>query len=172
MNKTISLLGIFLFLSVALTAQEGKDFILTMHKDTLYGKIKLDLKTNILTFEYQGDKVSFKARTIDQFGIFRKGQTHVYKTITNDWNEEIFVEVLVEGTLNLYRYFTSGNALYKKDAVGYRYYLNKANEGYIRVTPRSYKNILQKMVKNKTYLLAQFEDVPMIIQAYNNFVSL
>ncbi len=172
MNKTISLLGIFLFLSVALTAQEGKDFILTMHKDTLYGKIKLDLKTNILTFEYQGDKVSFKARTIDQFGIFRKGQTHVYKTITNDWNEEIFVEVLVEGTLNLYRYFTSGNALYEKDAVGYRYYLNKENEGYIRVTPRSYKNILQKMVKNKTYLLAQFEDVPMIIQAYNNFVSL
>ena len=172
MNKVILLLGIFFFLSFALPAQEGKDFILTLRKDTLYGKIKLNLKANMLTFDYRGNKVSFQAKTIEEFGIFRKGQTHVFKTITNNRDEEIFVEVLAEGTLNLYRYFTSGNSLYEEDTVGYRYYLNKLNEGYIRVSPRSYKNILKKMVKNQPYLLAQFEDVPRIIQAYNNLIQL
>ena len=175
MNKVLLFASLFFFLPLLLIAQKNQDFILTMQKDTLYGKIKLNLKTNVITFDYQGNRVSFEAKTIDNFGIFRKGQTHVYKTITNDWKEEVFVEVLAEGTLNLYRYDTSGNKHYEEDAFDYRYYLSESNEGYIRVTPRSYKNVLKKIVKNQPYLLAQkigYEDVPRIVGEYNKLVRL
>lgn len=173
MIRTILLLLGICFLSISMWGQtKNKDFIITMNKDTLYGKIKFDPKANIVYFHYQGDKILFNAATIDNFGINRKGVTHVYKSITNDWKEEVFVEVLSEGKINLYRYDTSGNDLYKDDAFKYRYYISSQQKNYlVRVTPRSYKSILKMRLENQPDLLLQnitYEDVPAIIAAYNH----
>lgn len=172
MNRTILLLLGICFLSISLWGQKkNNDFIITMNKDTLYGKVKFNPKTNVVYFYYQGDKVVFNAATIENFGINRRGITRIFKAITNDWKDEVFVEILSEGKINLYRYDTSGNDLYKGDAFYYRYYISNPQKSHLlRVTPRSYKTILKMRIENQPSLLAQqidYEQFPDIIAAYN-----
>lgn len=167
------LLSIAFSLSSLLWAQENKDFFLTMQGDTLYGKIKLDGRSNTIVFQYQGDKVEFHASTIEYFGIYKKGKYRTYKTIQNDKQKEVFVEVLTEGTLNLYRYDTSGDDRYEKED-SFRYFICEEDMVTMRVTPKSYKSILKLCCKNQPQLLAQrieYQDVPKIIEAYNDLVT-
>lgn len=171
MNKKFTLIGIVLLLPMFLLAQKGKDFILTMNQDTLYGKIKFNQKSDIISFQYKGEKVEFHASTINYFGVHRKGTTRIYKTLINNWKEYIFVEVLSEGRLNLYYYDTAGNHRYTS-ADPYRYYIGNNDIYPIRMSPRAYKNLMKMMVKDSPDLLAQmgtYEDVPRIIKKYNKF---
>jgi len=175
MAKNILLLLSLFFLSISLQSQNDKDFLLTLQKDTLFGKIKFDTKTNVLIFYYQKQKVVFDAATINHFGIHRKGVTRIYKSITNDWKDEVSVEVLTEGKLNLYRYNTLDNKHYEPGSdCGYRYYLGETNKDLIRLSPTSYKKILKMVIKEFPSLLLQrilFKDVPRIIQTYNQLES-
>ena len=111
MKKNFILIGILLSLSVSLLAQNGVDYIVTLAKDTVYGKVRFNPSTNVIVFSYHGDKMNFHASTIEHFGIFRKGKLHIYTSIVNDWKETVFVEVLTEGKLNVYLYDTSGLSL-------------------------------------------------------------
>lgn len=171
MKKNFTFIFLLFFLPLSLFSQRGKDFILTMNKDTLYGKVKINVKSDILTFQYKGEKVEFHASTIDYFGIHRKGKTRIYKTLINNWEEYIFVEVLTEGRLNLYYYDTAGNHRYTS-ADPFRYYIGNESIYPIRMSPRAYKNMMEMMVKDQPDLLAQmgdYEDVPRIIRKYNQF---
>ena len=171
MKRNFTVIGMLLLLPLCLVAQKGKDFILTMNKDTLYGKVKFSGKSDIINFNYKGEKVDFHASTIDYFGVHRKGQTHIYKTLINNWKEYIFVEVLSEGRLNLYYYDTAGNHRYTS-ADPYRYYIGNEEIYPIRMSPRAYKNMMKMMVKDQPDLLTQmgdYEDVPRIIRKYNQF---
>ena len=168
------LLWIAFLLSSLLWAQEEKDFLLTMKADTLYGKIKLDGRSNTIVFQYKGDKIPFHASTFEHFGIYQKGKYRTYKTIQNSVKEEIIVEVLTEGTLNLYRYDTTGDKRYGKGD-NFRYFICEGDKIKMRVTPKSYKTILKLCIKTQPYLLAQqivYEDVPRIIEEYNDLTSL
>jgi len=170
MNKKMLLLWIGILLSSLLFAQEEKDFFLTMQGDTLYGKIKLDRRSNTIAFQYQGDKITFHASTIESFGIYKKGKYRTYKTIQNNNKKEVFVEVLTEGALNLYRYNTSGDERYQKED-SFRYFICEEDTVVMRVTPKSYKVILKRCCKDQPQLLTQridYQDVPRIIKAYND----
>ena len=98
------------------------------------------------------------------------GATRVFKTILNDWKDEVFVEVLTHGKINLYRYYTSGNDFYKEDAFNYRYYIQQEGK-LLRGSPRSYKSILRQIFKPKSnswvHAIA-YEDVPQFIALYND----
>ena len=171
MKKNFTLIGLFCFLPLLLSAQQGQDFILTLSKDTLYGKIKFSTKSDLIIFKYKGKKVEFHASTIDYFGIYEKGQVDIYKTLLNNWEEYIYVKVLDEGKLNLYYYDTAGNHRYTS-ADPYRYYIGREDLYPIRMSPRAYKNMMKWMVTDHPDLLAQmgnYEDVPRIIRTYNRF---
>jgi len=169
MKKNFILIGVLLFLSVSLFAQKGVDYIVTLTKDTVYGKVRFNPYTNVINFSYHGDKMNFHASTIEHFGIIRKGKLHTYTSIVNDWKETVFVEVLTKGKLHVYLYDTSGNDHYsRKDP--YRYYVGKSKSTLLRVSPRSYRNALGLLISDHPRLLAQakqYEDVPKIIQSYN-----
>jgi len=169
MKKNFTLIGVLLVLPLFLFAQQGRDYILTMNQDTLYGKIRFNQKSDIISFQYKGEKVDFHASTINYFGVTRKGITRIYKTLINNWEEYIFVEVLTEGKLNLYYYDTAGNHRYTS-ADPFRYYIGNSDIYPIRMSPRAYKNMMKMMVTDQPDLLAQmgdYDDVPRIIKKYN-----
>jgi len=169
MKKNFTLFWILVILPLSLCGQKGKDFILTISQDTLYGKIKFNQKPGIITFRYKGKKVAFHASTINYFGVNRDGITRVYKPLVNNWKKDIFVEVLSEGNVNLYYYDTAGNDLYTS-ADPFRYYIGNSDIYPIRMSPRSYRFLMKMMVTGQPDLLAQlsgYEDVPRIIKRYN-----
>ncbi len=174
MYKIIFLFSIAFLISSMLWAQKEDDFFLTMRGDTLYGKIRLDSKSNTIIFWYQGDKLTFHASTIESFGIYKKGKYRTFKTIQNDEKKEVFVEVLTEGTLNLYRYDTTGDKRYNKED-NFRYFICEDDTVIMRVTPRSYKRVLKICLKDKPHLLArriEYQDIPKIVEAYNDLTYL
>ncbi len=171
MKKNFTLFWILIILPLSVYGQKGKDFILTMKQDTLYGKVKFNNKLDGITFRYKGEKIEFHASTITYFGVKNKGITRVYKTLINNWEEYIFVEVIDEGKLNLYYYDTAGNDRYTS-ADPFRYYIGDSDIYPIRMSPRSYKSMMKMMFKGQPNLLAElsdYEDVPRIIKEYNRF---
>ena len=171
-NFTLSLIS--LLFPLFLFAQQGKGFILTMKQDTLYGKVRINNKLDGISFQYEGKKVELHASTITYFGLKKNGTTRIYKTLINNWEEYIFVEVLAEGKLNLYHYDTAGNDRYTRSDP-YRYYIGSSNIYPIRMSPRSYRSLMKMMVRiveEEPELLGQladYEDVPRIIRKYNAF---
>ncbi len=169
MKKNFTLFWILLILPLFLYSQNDKDFILTLSQDTLYGKVQFSPLEENISFRHKGKKTNFHVSTLTYFGINRNGKTKVYKILTNHWKEYIYVEVLTEGKLNLYYYDTKYNERYK-NSDPYRYYIGNAEINPIRVTPRSYRYILEKIFIDRSSLLTQlsnYADVPRIIKQYN-----
>jgi len=174
MTKNFTLFSILLLLPLCLCAQKDNGFILTMKQDTLYGKVRINNKLDGISFQYEGKKVELHASSITYFGVKKKGTTRIYKTLINNWEEYIFVEVLTEGKFNLYHYDTAGNDRYTRSDP-YRYYIGSSNIYPIRMSPRSYRSMMKMMVRiveEEPELLGQladYEDVPRIIRKYNAF---
>jgi len=173
MHKKLLLLWGVLFLSLPLWAQKGKDFLLTMKEDTLYGKIKIQNRFNSIAFHYQGERVGFHATTIKKFGIHQKGKTRLFKTIDDDRKKRVIVEILIQGKLNLYRYNTIGDEDFTR-LEHFRYFLGKKDTELVNITPISYKNALQFFMQDQPNLLAQkiaYGDIPKIIEQYNELTT-
>ena len=66
-------------------AQKNKDFILTLHKDTVFGQIKINPEEEHITFTHQRKRIYFHPKTLKAFGIYKKATKayRVYKSITN-----------------------------------------------------------------------------------------
>lgn len=174
MKKNFILSSIFLILPLFLCAQSGKDFILSLNQDTLFGKITFSLKAETISFKHKGKKTNFHISTLTYFGVNRNGKNLVYKTLINHWKEYIFVQVLSEGKLDLYHYDTKYNERYTRSDP-YRYYIGNTDIYPIRMSPRSYRHILERMITDQSSLLAQqynYEDVPKIIKQYNTSLDM
>ena len=145
-----------------------------MSQDTLYGKIRFSPKAESIAFLHKGKKTIFHVSTLTYFGINRNGKTQVYKILVNHWKEYIFVEVLTEGKLDLYYYDTKYNERYTSSDP-YRYYIGTEEINPIRMSPRSYRYILERMFNDRSGLLAQladYEDVPRIVKEYNTLLGM
>lgn len=169
MKKNFILCCIFLLLPLFSYSQNDKDFILTLSLDTLYGKIRFSPKAESISFHHKGKKTIFHVSTLSYFGVNRNGKTQVYKILVNHWKEYIFVKVLAEGKLDLYYYDTKYNERYTRSDP-YRYYIGNEQINPIRMSPRSYRHILERMLTDRAGLMAQlsdYEDVPRIVRQYN-----
>jgi len=161
------------FLPLTIFAQEGKDFILTMSGDTLYGEIKFSRSSKQVTFYRYGikkRKTKFQASTISYFGLSdKKDYQKVYTVVKMHPLEEVFVEVLTKGKINLFYYDTSESKHYI-NGDRYRYFVSTSELRPIKISPRSYKQILKTLMKEHPELVKQlknYEDVPRIVRKYN-----
>lgn len=169
MNRKITISFICCLLSISMSAQQGADFILTLNQDTLYGKIKFSRNDKSVTFRHNKKKTKFKATTINYFGLQDQNEMKVYTVATLYPREDVFVEVITEGEVNLYYYDTRQSKHYI-DGDEYRYFVGNSELEPIKISPRSYKGILKYFLKEQPALLNElqdYEDVPRIIKKYN-----
>lgn len=173
MKKGILLFGLLLGFATFTMAEQPKDFILTMNKDTLYGKIKPFLRSSYIVFEYQKKKLYFRAPTLHFFGIYKDGTYHYYKSIKNKDGKSIFAEILEEGKLKLYSHRVNEPHLpipHQKP----HYYIGNSDDKLVAITSNSYTHQLTYFVKDNPQLLTElregnFKDVPKIVGVYNKF---
>ena len=174
MKQKITISFVCFLLSISMFAQKGKDFILTMNQDTLYGKIKFSRKDKSVTFYHKKGKTKFRASTIGYFGLHERNKIKVYKIVRMFPREDVFVEVITEGKINLYYYDTRESKHYI-NGDKYRYFVSNSELEPIKISPRSYKNILKVFLKEQAALLDEvqdYEDVPRIIKKYNLSTSI
>lgn len=174
MRKEIILLFVLCFGICSINfAQKNKDFILTLHKDTLFGRVKINLENQHIAFTHQRKRVYFHPKTLQAFGIYQKKEKtyQVYKSITNARGQSMFVEVLNEGKVKLYKYEKRERIAatkYHKEL----YYVGRTDKKLVTMTPDSYERTMKVLVKDYPSLLTQidhisYNEVPQIIASYN-----
>jgi len=169
MIQKITISFICCLLSISMSAQQGEDFILTLNQDTLYGKVKFSRNDKSVIFYHKKGKIKFQAATIGYFGLHEKNKMKVYKVARMYPREDVFVEVITEGEINLYYYDTRESKHYINGDL-YRYFISNSELEPIKMSPRSYKSILKYFLKEQPDLLEElqdYEDVPRIIKKYN-----
>ncbi|GEM_PF-2806312 len=159
--------------SLTCLAQKHKDFILTLHKDTIFGQVKINPKVNHISFTHQRKRIYFHPKTLQAFGIYKKESKayQVFKSITNARGQSMFVEVLNEGKLKLYKYQKQeviAQAKYHREL----YYIGRSDKKLVTMTPDSYETTMKVIIKNHPNLLTQlahtsYQEVPQIIASYN-----
>jgi len=174
MRKEIILLFVLFFGICAISfAQKNKDFILTLHKDTIFGKIKINPENQHIAFTHQRKRIYFHPKTLQAFGIYQKKEKtyQIFKSITNVNGQSMFVEVLDEGKVKLYKYKKSeiiAEAKYHKEW----YYVGRTDKKLVTMTPDSYERTMKGILKDNPSLLTQighisYNEVPQIIASYN-----
>lgn len=103
MKYKILIISLLYSFPLLLFAQSNPDYILTMQKDTLFGTIKNNLDWESITFVHHKKKVYFHAATIQYFGIYRAGKYLRYKSIKDKDGTDLFVQILNEGKIKLYK---------------------------------------------------------------------
>lgn len=154
-------------------AQKNKDFILTLHKDTVFGQVKINPDNDHITFTHQRKRIYFHPKTLQAFGIYKKEENvyQVFKAITNARGQSMFVEVLNEGKVKLYKYQKNeiiAQAKYHKEL----YYIGHSDEKLVTMTPDSYEKTMKVLVKDYPSLLTKidqisYREVPQVIASYN-----
>lgn len=153
-------------------AQKNQDFILTLRKDTIFGKIHLNQKESHITFTHKRKRVYFHPRTLQAFGVKKKNGTYqVYKSITNGRGKSMFVEVLNEGSVKLYKYQKTqivAQVQYHKDL----YYIGHSDKKLSTLTPDTYTRTMKILLKDHPQLLAKadkiaYHQVPDLVASYN-----
>ncbi|MFK7981120.1 MAG: hypothetical protein AB8G86_14130 [Saprospiraceae bacterium] len=173
MRKELLIIVLCCSFSLIGFAQKNKDFILTLHKDTVFGQIKINPDEEHITFTHQRKRIYFHPKTLKAFGIYKKDTKayHVYKSITNARGQSMFVEVLNEGKVNLYKYQknkTIAAVKYHKEF----YYLGHSDKKLVTLTPDYYEKTMEVLVKDHPDLLTKiahisYREVPQIIASYN-----
>ena len=173
MRKEILLFVLCCCMSVSCFAQKNKDFILTLHKDTIFGQVKINPKNDHIAFTHQRKRVYFHPKTLQAFGIYNKVEKdyRLFKSITNALGKSMFVEVLNEGRVKLYKYQKDeiiAEAKYHKEF----YYIGRTDKNLVTMTPDSFERTMKGIVKDHPKLLTQIEqlsykEVPQIIASYN-----
>ena len=173
MRKEILLFVLCCCISTINFAQKNKDFILTLHKDTIFGRVKINPENQPISFTHQRKRIYFHPKTLQAFGIYQKKEKtyQVFKSITNARGQSMFVEVINQGKLKLYKYKKSeiiAEARYHKEW----YYIGRTDQKLVTMTPDSYEQTMKGIVKDYPSLLTQIEhisynEVPQIIASYN-----
>lgn len=172
MKKRIYLLLFISSICTFVFAQKNKDFILTLSKDTIFGNVTLNTTAAHITFMHKRKKVYFHPKTLNSFGIYNKKRGYkYYKSITNARGTSMFVEVLNDGPIKLYKYQKKekvANIQYHKSL----YYIGRSDERLTTITPESYERTIKVLVKDYPTLLTQvehisYQEVPNIIASLN-----
>ena len=173
MRKEMLFFVLCCYFSLPCFAQKHKDFILTLHKDTIFGQVRTNSEADHITFIHQRKRIYFHPKTLQAFGIYKKESKgyQVFKSITNARGQSMFVEVLNEGKVNLYKYQKNeiiAQAKYHKEL----YYIGHSDNKLIPMTPNSYARTMKVLVKDYPNLLTQLEhisynEVSQIIASYN-----
>lgn len=167
---------LFLCLPFWVFAQTNKDYILTIEQDTLYGRIVVNQGKDPISFKYDGHKLTYHPSTIQYFGIYRDAQHRKFRSLSSPSGRRFFVEVLLEGTVNLYK--LTEKHLYANSTLDrYVYLLGSSDEALTTVTSSSYQRILKLFLVDYPHLQTKltntsFAEIPQIIQEYNQVVRL
>lgn len=156
--------------------QSKKDYILTLQQDTLFGKIQVELGRDPISFKYKKLNLDYHPSTIKSFGIFREKQYHRFKSMTSpSGNVSFFVEIMVEGKNNLYKF--DDKYIMDNKKLRYLYFMeNEANELF-PISSSTYQRILGRVLKDSPSLLtvleqSTFAQVPQLIRKYNDGTQL
>jgi len=175
MNNKLALPIVTLLLLSSLTAfsQKNQDFIINLNGDTLWGKIKLPARSQLLTFKVDKTKVQFRPNSLLLFGIYNKNKKDhiIYRSIRTFKNEKKFLLVLAEGDLQLFeekRYKSSNRGL----SIYTIYYVGRTRESLQLMTPYTYEEVMQHFLKDRTQIAqkldqATFYDIPELVKAFN-----
>lgn len=173
MKKGTLLLLFLCCLSSIIFAQKNKDFILTLHKDTIFGKIKFVPDSPHITFTHKRKRLYFHPKTLEAFGIFSKKSNNyrIYKSISSNRGSSMFVEVIDEGPVKLYKYVKK-DGLANSNYIREFYFIGRDDEKLLTMTPDSYERTMKVLVKDHPKLLDKMEavsykEVPNIIASYN-----
>ncbi len=171
MKKNIFLSFLFCCFVFLCNAQKDKDYILTLQKDTLFGKIIEREGREPITFTHGNSKVNYHPSTIQSFGIYRNDRYQKYKSIKSDGGRTFFVEVLLQGKINLYK-FTEENVLKEGRVLRYVYMMDIPDNELIIFSSSTYQRILGAFFKEYPSLVTQlsnysYHEVPRLIEQYN-----
>ena len=153
-------------------SQNNQDFILTLHKDTIFGKVKVYPQEEYIIFTHRRKKIYFHPKTLQAFGIYNKDKTYtLYKSIINARGNSIFVEIINEGPVKLYKYNRKKEeaiSRYFKDL----YFIGKSDTKLSTMTPETYTRTMRVLVKDYPNLLNKVEkisyhEVPQMVELYN-----
>ena len=171
-NNLLLTVALIAFVSVSAAAQNEKDFILTLNRDTIFGKVSIQHETDFITFKHKRKKVYFHPKTLQAFGIYHRKQGYqIYKSIKNAKGEHLFAETITQGEVQLYRYT---ECVVKNYGRAYKtvYYIGYSDDKLVSVTPRTYEATMRVLVKdrpNLEHLAANlsYDEVPMLVASYN-----
>lgn len=157
------------------TAQENRDYILTLQKDTIFGKIVEREGKEPITFIHNKLKVYYHPSTIQSFGVFRENRYQRYKSLRSKEGQTFFVEILGQGKVNLYKY-TELNIIKKAQVKRYVYMIDTHDHELIIFSSSTYQRILGTFLKEYPSLVAQlancsYHEVPILIEQYNSSTS-
>ena len=173
-NKlTLLVLTLLLLFSSDVLSQKNQDFIIDLNQDTLWGKIKLPARSQVLTFKIDKTKVQFRPNSLLLFGIYNKHQKDyiIYRSIRINKKDKQFLKVIAEGDLQLFEeklYRSSSRGLY----VGTIYYVGRNKESLYFTNPYTYENVMTLLLRERPVIAqrleqATFYDIPELVKAFN-----
>ncbi|MEM6320783.1 MAG: hypothetical protein AAF960_24165 [Bacteroidota bacterium] len=172
MKKGILLSIMVTALTLVASAQEGQDYILTLRKDTIFGKIKFNTRESHITFMHKRKRIHFHPKTLPAFGIYDKKKGYrCYKAITNAVGKSMFVEVLNEGKVKLYKYKILADFQHGTHQRDY-YFIGRSDNKLVTLTPRSYSVAMRALIKDYPELIPELErtsyqQVPNLVASIN-----
>lgn len=172
MKNSIVLIIFWCFLPLSLISQAPKDYILTMQRDTLFGKIKSNMDWESITFVHNKKKINFHASTIKYFGIFREGKYRRYKSIKDVDGVDLFVQILNEGKIKLYKaeeqYFRFSRFTYFNRV----YYVGPSDDNLVMMDEEDYHNFINVIIRENPHLKKElkqlsFDELSKLVAMYN-----
>lgn len=163
---------LFCCLYASAFSQANKDYILTLQQDTLFGKIQVELGREPISFKYKKMNLDYHPSTIQSFGIFREKQYRRFKSMKSpSGNDAFFVEIMVEGKNNLYKF--DDKYIFNNKQLRYLYFMENEDNELFPISSSTYQHILGRVLKDYPNLLSMLEQstfaqVPQIIKQYNN----
>jgi len=162
---------LFCCLQYFASAQTNKDYILTLQQDTLFGKIRVELGREPISFKYKKLNLDYHPSTIQSFGIFREKEYRRFKTLKSPSGKAaFFVEIIVEGKNNLYKF--DDKYISNPKQLRYIYFIENEADELSPISSSTYQRKLGRMLKDYPHLLSileqsTFAQVPQLIQQYN-----
>ena len=171
MKKELYCCFLFCCIIFLCKAQRGEDYILTLQQDTLFGKIEMEQGQDPITFSHNKKKINYHPSTIQYFGIFENKQYQRFKSLTSLGGKSIFVKILVEGKIKVYKY-TEEHVYPNSTLNRYVYLMGYSDDALVTVSSSAYQRMVGYFLKEHPNLLLElanysFDEVPQIIEQYN-----
>ncbi len=172
MKNKILLISLLCSFSLAIFAQNNTDYILTMNQDTLFGSIKNNLDWQSITFVHNKKKIHFHAATIQYFGIYRDGEYLRYKSIKDTDGSDLFVQILSEGKIKLYKAAEQYHRFAKFSHFEEVYYVGPSDDQLVAMNKMAFATFMKNVAKEFPDLapelkLLTFEELPKLVVMYN-----
>ena len=169
MKKGILLVGFMLVFTLIGTAQKNQDFIISLTKDTIFGKVYLHDAPKV-TFKHQRKKIQFHPSSIGYFGIYEDGQYQMYKSIKNAKGFAAVVKVLSEGKLKLYEYKKKYN--FQNPTSSSTYMIGFSDDKLFTLSTAYFNAVIKGLIEDEPSILTQlatteYQKIPELVNAYN-----